>query len=201
MSYDIETRKTPVKFRLCNYGIELERIRYGELNAYGKITNPETPLDDCGSPDEIFLITKEISHPDLIGYYLAITVTDMDEHGCIETDDDARYVIEIVAVSPRSCSVGTLESACEALKNDKDMEIDVDGPWMAYDLVHYGKCAHCWQACGDDLEELMQEAKSRIGKIESLIGFYLDQRQNAMGDSGWSWIKDDVTPKKRKKRQ
>lgn len=188
MSYDVASRTTPVPFRICNYGASLESITYGVLSGDGKISDPEISMDDLGSSDEVFLISKPIFHEELGEYYLAIRLEDMDEYGCVETDKDAIYVVEILAISPRSCSVETLESASS--DHFKDPDWDHNGPWAAYDLAHYGKAAHVWQACGDDAEELMREARKRIGKIQNLIGFFLDQMQNAMGDSGWSWIRD-----------
>jgi hypothetical protein len=188
VSYDVATRTTPVPFRICNYGAGLEGIKYGVLSETGKISDPIIEMDDFGSPDEVFLISKPIFHEELGEYYLAIRLEDMEEYGCVEDDNDAIYVVEILAISPRSCSVETLERACS--DHIKDPDYDHNGPWSAYDLAHWGKCAHVWQACGDDKEELMREARKRIGKIQSLIGFFLDQVQNRCGDSGWSWIRD-----------
>jgi len=191
MSYDVATRTKPVPFRMCNYGLQFEHTTTGVLLESGKIEpHPEPELTDLGYDTAVFLITKPIPHPDLIEYYLAIEVTDMDDHGCVETDKDPIFVVEILAISPKSCSVDTLESACGELKNDPEFKIDENGIDVAYNLAQYGKAAHCWQACGDNLEELIAEAKKRLGKIQSMIGFYLDQRQNAMGDSGWSWVRD-----------
>jgi hypothetical protein len=191
MSYDVAKRKKPVPFRICNYGLKLEEIRFGILSKSGLDMNPPPmEMHSLGFNSNVFLISNPIKHPDLQEYYLAIEVIDMDEAGCVESKSDPIFVLEILAISPKSCKPSTLEHASEMLKADSKFKIDENGMEVAYDLAQYGKAAHLWQACGDNLEELIAEAKKRLQKIESLIGFYLDQPQNRMGDSGWSWVGD-----------
>jgi hypothetical protein len=67
-------------------------------------------------------------------------------------------------------------------------------------LVDYGHAANVWQAAGDDVVQLLQEAKARLRKVRALLSDYLDQSQNRAGETGWQWIGSQATHDKAMRR-
>jgi hypothetical protein len=193
MRYDIDKRGTPVPFSIHNYGTQLEGIRYG-------ILTPEGPISD----EDIFLraekeltrlmdhlwVTPPIPHEELKKYYLVINMTDMDDYGAIETDRDPHYIVDIEVVCPYAVTKKTLKSAMDSC-GPEDPKLRRDVLCKVQALVEYGRAAHVWQASGDDHDELFREAVKRLTKIRGLLGFYMDQPQNRIGESGWSWACDE----------
>jgi len=194
MSYDALSRKTPVQMHICNYGVHLERIQFGVLTPAGVKDADAVPMrmlyEDAGKR----MITDAIKHEELGEFYLIIETTDMDDAGAVESDTDSLFVVDIKAVSPTACAGSCLESAARSSGCEKDEEFLKNPIWQAECLSTYGKAAHLWQAAGDDEEQLIEEAKKRLPKIISMFGFYVDQSQNRMGESGWDWI---MSPEKR----
>lgn len=188
MSYDVLSRKTPVQMQICNYGVHLEGIKFGVLSPSGVKDADPVPMtmlyDDVGKR----MITAAFKHEELGEFYLIIETTDMDDAGAVESDKDSLFVVEVKAVSPTACAGSTLEQAAKSYGNSMDEEFLANPLYQAECLSTYGKAAHLWQAAGDDEDQLIAEAKKRLPKILSLFGFYLDQQQNRMGETGWDWI-------------
>ena len=177
-----------MQIHICNYGVHLENIKFGVLTPAGVKEADALPLtmlyDDAGKR----MITAAIKHEELGEFYLIIETTDMEDAGAVESDKDALFVVEIKAVSPMACAGDTLKQAASCCGNGMDEEFLANPLWQAECLSTYGKAAHLWQAAGDDEDQLIAEAKKRLPKILALFGFYMDQQQNRMGDTGWDWI-------------
>lgn len=191
MSYDVFKRTTPLPMTICNYGVDLERIQFSVLSPNGVTEADPIPVTMLYDDEGKRMITAAIKHDELGEFYLIIETTDMDAAGAVETDKDTMFVVEVKAVSPLSCAGNTLKQAANSYGNGMDEEFLENPLYQAECLSGYGKAAHLWQAGGDDEDQLIAEAKKRLPKIISLFGFYMDQPQNRMGDSGWDWIMSD----------
>ncbi len=186
--YDALSRKVPVGFSIHNYGATLESIKFSVLTPQGAKDADEMPMHMLYDDDGCLMISDAIKHPELQEFYLVIEVTDMDSAGAVESDRDPLFCVEILAVSPKSVTEDDLNSALDSSGPGKDDPSAADSFTQAESLVRYGKAAHLWQASSDDKDQLIAEAKKRLAKVQGMLGFYLDQPQNRMGDTGWSWI-------------
>lgn len=188
--YDYTTRKKPAPFQICNYGVELESIKYAVLTKNGLEDSKVPPLTILSDDSESYLaITEAIKHDELKEYYLAIQITDMVSAGCVESDKDSLYVVEILGVSPLSRTKADLDRALVFAGPGRDAPESTNVLMQCECLIQYGSAAHLWQATGDDRAQLINEASKRLDKIKGLCGFYFDQTQNKMGESGWDWIR------------
>lgn len=46
-----------------------------------------------------------------------------------------------------------------------------------------------WMETGDDEDALKAKANEQVQVCHMMFGFYMDRQQNAIGDTGWDWIK------------
>ena len=103
-----------------------------------------------------------------------------------------KYMVEILAVSTvaakdkladaaRSMSM-TLEEF-KALPSDAQHEM----------LADYGIAARLYSGNGNNLRTVLRAARKELEIVDFLFGFKMDQAQNAMGATGWDWIKGDIT--------
>ena len=138
-----------------------------------------------------FLVDKKFNNGEF-DYYLVINFINMEEARGEEQEN--KYVVEIHAVAPSELSKEQIESAFESagidektkkrlMKNPKDM-VEV--------LDDYGTFALMDSDSGNDAKKLMTEAKKQIPVIEGMFGFYMDKRMNAIGNTGWDFIKGDI---------
>ena len=169
-------------FTVCSYGVGLESIVCNQLDPSGKVSGlDEVPMVLMLNDDDRIEVSDPIPHEELGEYHIAIRLTDMDACGCYDGDADSKFVVEILVVSPKSCP-----KAIERADGNDD-----DGPLGdACNLIMYGTCAHVWQAAGDDSDLLLNQARKRTARVQMLLGFYLDQRQNQCGNTGWDFVRD-----------
>jgi hypothetical protein len=161
---------------VCNYGPALEDVE------------PDSPvveptMDLFMDDSELIEVSQELTHADVeFPYFLILRLQDMEELGCYEGDGDHKYVAEICVACPADCP--------EAVKR-ADGNADDCPAAQAVNLVLYGKVAIAWQGASNDRERLLAETRGRLGKVQSLLPEYLDQRMNACGNTGWQAISDD----------
>lgn len=58
-------------------------------------------------------------------------------------------------------------------------------------LIDCGLHAPLWQESGNNLEHLKRMARIELQKIGFLAGFYLDRPVNAIGNSGWDFMRGE----------
>lgn len=59
-------------------------------------------------------------------------------------------------------------------------------------LIDTGLQATIWQAGGNSIRKLLTEARKELKLLQMLIGFRLDAPQNAIGSSGWDFMRGDI---------
>lgn len=146
-----------------------------------------TVLYDFGS--EKTYLTKTFNNGDF-DYKLAIKVINLKEY-----DDNFKvnYQVEILAVSPQGATEKNLKQAIDSmgmdeedLKNLKDFEYEA--------LITYGVYATLQVYNGNNLSELMKDARKELNVINMLFGFYMDKTCNALGSTGWDFITGEIWP-------
>lgn len=118
--------------------------------------------------------------------------TQFTEHWSEEWAKKAgRYSVEIHAVSPEAAekeidnairSVSLAREEFQALPRFAQCEI----------LLDYGVSACLWSKTGNNRAQLEREARKELKMICFLFGFYMDRPLNAIGNTGWDWIRGEV---------
>lgn len=129
-------------------------------------------------------------------YWIVVDFTNLEDAMGYEAEDKYLISVDVVsfnlktkegkkAMSEASGSYGYSE---EDTKNITDL--------MRVEALHgYGTSARMWSDQGSDIKELFKEAKEECEKVNMLFGFYMDRQQNALGATGWDFIKGKIIPK------
>lgn len=117
----------------------------------------------------------------------------LDYHGKEIVKELGKYCVSIVAVNPSMAGKQKAMQACESIGMDYDDEyrklpIDV----RAMTLADYGIKATLWEQCGNSSDELLTKANTELSLVHMLGGFYLDKPQNALGSTGWDFMRGDI---------
>jgi hypothetical protein len=128
-------------------------------------------------------VSKKLNNGDF-DYWLVIDVINM--YDVLIDEDQDKYFVSIQAVSPES--VGD-EKLNHVLRNmaindnwDKDL-VQVEA------LSEYGIYAVLWKKSGNNINQLIKAAHYEANLIEMLFGFYMDRRENRIGQTGWGLIR------------
>lgn len=131
-------------------------------------------------------------------YWLVLEVIEWEEavgeHEAAEIDGSHNVCLSVVA--PSECPEADLQSAFESCGwgEGANCEIEWDNPLMLVELLHsYGIAAHVWSADGN-LRDLLREGKKQAVQAEFLFGFAMDRPQNALGATGWDWLRGNLCP-------
>lgn len=143
-----------------------------------------------------FIVDEKFNNGEF-DYYLIIDFINVAE----ATGDEMEkpYAVEISAVAPSELSKEQINGAFESMGVDTPEErkrIMEDKKALAGILAEYGLKANMYGESGKDSKELMNNAKKQIPSITGLFGFYMDKRMNAIGNTGWDFIKGDIGFKK-----
>lgn len=64
-------------------------------------------------------------------------------------------------------------------------------------LREYGLAPRLFSTQGNNKTKALRAARKELVAIGMLFGFYMDRPQNAIGATGWDWIKGDLWPTNR----
>lgn len=59
-------------------------------------------------------------------------------------------------------------------------------------LLNYGTSAPLWSAYGPVKRELLKQSNMEFRIIQIHTGFYLAEKVNAIGETGWDWLKGNI---------
>ena len=101
------------------------------------------------------------------------------------------FHVELLAVNPGMQSDETIKE----IENEFDgglcwSELSTNGKINV--LVERGTHATLWQQSGIDETELINQAKEQYQQTLTVGGFQLDQPQNAIGSTGWDFMKGEI---------
>ena len=121
--------------------------------------------------------------------YLVIIVESTEDWGRGNEAPPYKFHAEIVAVSPQWISNKSLASIAESYSMDvkafKQQPIEA----QVEQVLDYGTRATLWMETSDDEDALKAKANEQVQVCHMMFGFYMDRQQNAIGDTGWDWIK------------
>jgi len=110
--------------------------------------------------------------------------------------DDPEWCVSLRAVSPLAAGARVLKSAMECVGTYPE---DIQGyeygqqQFMKVEaLSDYGAYAPIAEFNSDDANAAVLAAKSEALVAQMMFGFYMDRRVNAMGSTGWDFIKGKV---------
>jgi hypothetical protein len=129
------------------------------------------------------------------GYYFVIRVVDWRE--ATGDDHESKYNVGLHAVSPQAAGLRAVMQAVKSAGFARDYFERLEGRQARQQalvemLVQYGTTARLTDDYGDNLRDLMRDARQEAFKARSLLGFYMDRRQNAFGDTGWDFVRGNV---------
>ena len=133
-------------------------------------------------------ISKKLNNGDF-DYWLVLDFINMHEATGEETQD--KYVVQILSVSPQEAGEEHVKSAFRCIGFDKEPK-DTSDIERVLALSEYGIYATIWSSSGNNASKLIREAHKQILPITSLYGFYMDKRENLIGNTGWDFIKGDI---------
>lgn len=108
------------------------------------------------------------------------------------SDFPTEFHCSIVAVNPSMSRKGNRESIRTLDMAIEDFEA-YPREQRAEILIECGQFATLWQGSGDHKLGLLQRAVNQLPEINLLCGFKLDAPQNAIGSSGWDFLRGDIT--------
>jgi len=120
--------------------------------------------------------------------WLFVRIQYMEEH---ERNPEYRYHGEICAVNIGMAGKAGWKDVCESLGIDPEEQI---APvWKAKELMSYGICASLWQGMSNSKIDLLVKLNNALAEVHALGGFKLDAAQNAIGSTGWDFMKGNPT--------
>jgi hypothetical protein len=108
------------------------------------------------------------------------------------TKQVGKYHFEVIAVSSKAAGKKIWQKAADSWGNDLDWFVGLSMEAKCQVLIEYGTAAVLFQASGNNQAKLFKECKAKLTEIQFLFGFYMDRPLNAVGDTGWDWIKGDL---------
>jgi len=107
----------------------------------------------------------------------------------------------VVPVSMIESQLKRVLSSCGLIEKDTwdgyQNQYREDGDWrsLAYEIVSYGYCVPVgsWSSypeAGEWPQHDVQSAKMAALQVHMLLGFYMDRRMNALGETGWDWLRN-----------
>ena len=116
-------------------------------------------------------------------------------------DSLGEYEVSIKAVSTVAAGPEKCRSAAASTGMTPEDWAKHSEAWQHYELMQYGVAATLWQETGNNKRKLIRAARKELGLCQMLFGFYLDRQQNAIGDTGWDFIKGDLCKKFRQEKE
>lgn len=122
-------------------------------------------------------------------YYLVIHLIDM--HDATGDKTIPKYAIAIEAVSPTAAGTANVKKALEFGWNINGKPSTQQ---KVLALSEYGIFAQLWTKSGNNKAQLLKAAREEAQIIKSFtFGFKMDCAANALGSTGWDFIKGDIT--------
>lgn len=96
----------------------------------------------------------------------------------------------------QSASAGFAGNECDRARESCGISLE---DWAQYSdqtkaeiLRENGLAANLWQQSGNNRRDLLRAAKRELLGINCLFGFYVDRQQNAIGSTGWDFMRGDL---------
>jgi len=116
--------------------------------------------------------------------WVFLQVMYMDQH---ERDPDVKFYGEV-----RIVNIGMAgKKAVKEMLDECGIEGKIEPKWIAKGLMERGICATVIQESGNSKIDVLQRINARMPEVTMLGGFALDRAQNAIGATGWDFMRGD----------
>lgn len=103
------------------------------------------------------------------------------------------YLVELLAVTPGIIPKSNRKSLADSYGMPIDEFDKLDVLAQSQLAIEYGCSACLWQDAGHNLDDLLQAVEKERQANHLFIGFKLDGPQNAIGTSGWDFMRGEIT--------
>lgn len=104
-----------------------------------------------------------------------------------------RYYASFVTVNPSMAGKKNREGALDSCGFDEERRADIlkNRKCMEQVLIQYGTYATHFELCGNSKSDVIKRLMKHWFEMEGLTGFVIDRPQNAIGSSGWDFMRGD----------
>lgn len=124
--------------------------------------------------------------PDTL-FFVRIEYT--DEWG---DSQEYKYHASIVTCGPGWPTPESLASCLSSMGTTPEEWETMGEEWQCRTLMDYGLSAVLWQEGGSNVNKLLKTARQKMVELRFLCGFALDRSQNAIGNSGWDFMRGTI---------
>jgi hypothetical protein len=133
-------------------------------------------------------VSKKLNNTDF-DYYLFCNVTNLIEIGI---EDEDKYSVDINIVSGSEISDEDKKECLYSLGLEKINLNKFTNFQMVGILNECGIGARVFITNGNNINKLLKEVRTQCNIIETTLGFYLDNKLNMLGDTGWDFLKNKI---------
>lgn len=125
--------------------------------------------------------------------YLFIRLTYLEDYS---SDFAEKYCVSLLSSSPGFAKENprNIESVRASYGMSEEEFDSLDPIQQAWLLAEYGLAANLFEKLGNNKRQLLKEAKQEGLQASVLFGFYVDRQQNAIGATGWDFMRGDIVP-------
>ena len=105
-------------------------------------------------------------------------------------DIDGTHNVCLSVVAPSECPADELQSAFDSCGWEG---MEIDSPAILVELLHGHGIRAVVHDDNGSLRGLLRQSKREAVQAEFLFGFVMDRQQNAMGSTGWDFLRGDST--------
>ena len=145
----------------------------------------------------ILWLTRDINYGDY-PLHFALRLEYLEYYGDEIAHDVGQYSVSLLAVSPEAAK-DKLAGSCGIYGLHVEHLNTMTSLSKTELLIETGIYARLFNKCGNNKNALLQEARQEFKKVQMLFGFYMDKPQNAVGATGWDFIKGELYPSKQEK--
>ena len=106
-----------------------------------------------------------------------------------ELKDSGIYEVSIIAVSPEAAGIENINRAIDSSFGNEQFEYEYK-EYLA--LIEYGIYATLFHKSGNNVKKLLHEANQELQAISAMFGFYMDNVENRIGNTGWDFISGNI---------
>ncbi len=179
-------------------GVKVERKARLTVSSSSKSNTPTELIQDYGT-EQIYKITDVVAEPMItrrIPSNLYVHIIDMEEATGDEFDKDKKYNGEVILVPQwkylhPKVKESIIESSGMSVKEfEEGTGAGKGGEGWVMDLIsYYGGIRLGSDEQGGDPKELKQRLADKSGAYAGMIGFFLDNAWNGVGNTGWDSLK------------
>lgn len=175
------------------------KIRKQRLTVASSPSNRKQPTELVydGDTEQLYKIKDVTAEPLItrrIPSNLYVHIIDMEEATGDEFDEDKRYNGEVILVPQwrylhPKVKENIIESSGESVKDFERITKEGGDGWVMDFISYYGGIRLGSDEQGGDPEELKQRLADKAPAYAGMIGFFLDNAWNRIGNTGWDSLK------------